>query len=420
MRKKLHFILVSILFFNILSRYERKGAGEIAYAVFAGNSIGLVRKSKNLPWGDDYDIIVFDKDADFFAQVIYPELEKYGFRIEEKIINNVDCGVKVFGPAVIVNNVNNNESESIFQCDVFYSYFDENKYLKNITTDSFTISAWVNFDDFIQDEQYIVSFPGFNSGISIQPDSTLRFNFWGKDKKYYFDYKKLKPNQWHHIVANVDFDNNKLSLYVDTFLEERKIDSVTNIKLPVWDYTNDKIYIGCGSHGKNLFKGKLANLLIFDYTLTDTEIKNIYLNGLIKNKVLQTKFEPTLKYQFNNFYKNFVIDGSVNHNHATVYNTQGSNYSEYIGKDEIIKTTKISVPKRIEATFQSLPHNNDINIVKRYKSYDPDIIENGTIFFNDILTKKFSTSKIGLNNLKFKLVKEETFDKNTEWYKIIL
>lgn len=188
----------------------------------------------------------------------------------------------------------------------------------------------------------------------------------------------------------------------------------------MWDYTNDKIYIGCGSHGKNLFKGKLANLLIFDYTLTDTEIKNIYLNGLVKNKVLQTKFEPTLKYQFNNFYKNFVIDGSVNHNHATVYNTQGSNYSEYIGKDEIIKTTKISVPKRIEATFQSLPHNNDINIVKRYKSYDPDIIENGTIFFNDILTKKFSTSKIGLNNLKFKLVKEETFDKNTEWYKIIL
>jgi hypothetical protein len=118
----------AILFFNILSRHERKGAGEIAYAVFAGNSIGLVRKSKNLPWGDDYDIIVFDKDADFFAQVIYPELEKYGFRIEEKIINNVDCGVKVFGPAVIVNN---NESVSIFQCDVFYSYFDENKCLKN-------------------------------------------------------------------------------------------------------------------------------------------------------------------------------------------------------------------------------------------------------------------------------------------------
>lgn len=115
------------LFFNILSRHERKGAGEIAYAVFAGNSVGLVRNSKNLPWGDDYDIIVFDKDVDFFTQVIYPELENYGFRIEEKIINNVKCGVKVFGPNVLFGE----NSLSIFQCDVFYSYFDENKCLKN-------------------------------------------------------------------------------------------------------------------------------------------------------------------------------------------------------------------------------------------------------------------------------------------------
>ena len=52
--------------------------------------------------------------------------------------------------------------------------------------------------------------------------------------------------------------------------------------------------------------------------------------------------------------------------------------------------------------------------------FDPDIIENGLIFFNDILTEKFSTTKIGLNNLKFKLIKQETFDKQTEWLKIIL
>jgi hypothetical protein len=114
------------------------------------------------------------------------------------------------------------------------------------------------------------------------------------------------------------------------------------------------------------------------------------------------------------------MDGSKHHNHATLYNTHGSNYSEYLLKDEIIKTSKIKLPKRIEANFQSLPHDNDTDIVNRFKSFDPDIIENGLIFFNDILTKKFSTSKIGLNNLKFKLVKEETFDKNTEWYKIIL
>jgi hypothetical protein len=188
----------------------------------------------------------------------------------------------------------------------------------------------------------------------------------------------------------------------------------------LWDYTKDKIYIGCGSHGKNMFRGKLANLYIFDYSLSENEIKNLYLNGLVHNRTLQTQFEPILKYQFNNFYKNFVMDGSKNHNHATLYNTNGSNYSEYVKKDEIIKTTKIKLPKRIEATFQSLPHDNDTNIVERYKGFDPDTIENSIIFFNDILTEKFSTNKIGLNNLKYKFIENEKFDENTNWIKIIL
>jgi hypothetical protein len=319
-------------------------------------------------------------------------------------------------------------TDSIKKEKVSYLKFDgetqmevlPNKFLKGITTDSFTISAWINFDDFVKEEQYVVSFPGFNSGISIQPDNTLRFNFWGKDNKYYFNYRKLKPNQWHHIVCNVDFDSNKLRLIVDTFEENKKVDTLTQFELPLWDYTKDKIYIGCGSHGKNMFRGKLANLYMFDYTLSDSEIKNLYLNGLINNRKLQTQFEPTLKYQFNNFYKNFVMDGSKHHNHSTLYNTHGSNYSEYLLNDEIIKTSKIKLPKRIEANFQSLPHENDTDIVNRFKSFDPDIIENGLIFFNDILTEKFSTTKIGLNNLKFKLIKQETFDKQTEWLKIIL
>ena len=120
-------------------------------------------------------------------------------------------------------------TDSIKKEKVSYLKFDgetqmevlPNKFLKGITTDSFTISAWINFDDFVKEEQYVVSFPGFNSGISIQPDNTLRFNFWGKDNKYYFNYRKLKPNQWHHIVCNVDFDSNKLRLIVDTFEEKR-------------------------------------------------------------------------------------------------------------------------------------------------------------------------------------------------------
>jgi hypothetical protein len=46
--------------------------------------------------------------------------------------------------------------------------------------------------------------------------------------------------------------------------------------------------------------------------------------------------------------------------------------------------------------------------------------ENSIIFFNDILTEKFSTNKIGLNNLKYKFIENEKFDENTNWIKIIL
>ena len=116
----------AILFFNILSRHHG-----FEYAVFAGNSVGLLRGGNNLPWGDDYDIIIFEKHATIFLQVIAPELENFGFKIETKIENNVVCGMKIFGPLIQFNKYSHSISTSIFQCDVFFSYFDKNKFLKN-------------------------------------------------------------------------------------------------------------------------------------------------------------------------------------------------------------------------------------------------------------------------------------------------
>lgn len=125
----------AILFFNILSRHQRElnssNKNTIKYAVFAGNSVGLLRGGNNLPWGDDYDIILFEKYATIFSQVIVPELENFGFKIETKIINKVVCGMKIFGPSIRFNKSSGSTGTSIFQCDVFFSRFDKNKFLKN-------------------------------------------------------------------------------------------------------------------------------------------------------------------------------------------------------------------------------------------------------------------------------------------------
>ena len=121
----------AILFFNILSRYPVE---TFEYAVFAGNSVGLLRNGNNLPWGDDYDIIIFDKHVPILLKTIAPELENFGFKIESKIEHGVICGIQVFGPTIFFDNhfaSTRSSSTSVFQCDVFFSYFDKNNFLKN-------------------------------------------------------------------------------------------------------------------------------------------------------------------------------------------------------------------------------------------------------------------------------------------------
>jgi hypothetical protein len=116
--------------FKILGDFE--SSHKITYAVFAGNSIGLLRAGNNLPWADDYDIILFKHDIAVFTSHIVPELERIGFKIKPKIVNGIACGAKIFGPPVSFTHTGDKyQSISIFQCDVFYSYFDGNGFLKN-------------------------------------------------------------------------------------------------------------------------------------------------------------------------------------------------------------------------------------------------------------------------------------------------
>ena len=94
--------------FKVLNYFETNH--NIAYAVFAGNAIGLLRAGKNLPWADDYDIILFKHHVDFFMNDIIPELERVGFKVKIKIVDGVISGAKIFGPPIIFENVNYDQS----------------------------------------------------------------------------------------------------------------------------------------------------------------------------------------------------------------------------------------------------------------------------------------------------------------------
>lgn len=97
------------IFFSILDKYE------LEYYVFAGTSIGYVRNNQNIPWVDDYDIIVFKEDVPKFQNIIH-------------ILN--DCGFSCLSPYKIGDkgghHVLSKFGQKIFQCDIFYTIVKDN------------------------------------------------------------------------------------------------------------------------------------------------------------------------------------------------------------------------------------------------------------------------------------------------------
>lgn len=117
--------LCAKLFFSILDKLN------LEYYVFAGTSIGYLRNKSNIPWVDDYDIIIFDKNISYFENTVLPLCIKNGFICEEWISGKEKnkAGYKIFSTK-ITNNLNSNGN--YFQCDIFYSKIDENNNVKNL------------------------------------------------------------------------------------------------------------------------------------------------------------------------------------------------------------------------------------------------------------------------------------------------
>jgi glycerol-3-phosphate cytidylyltransferase len=147
------------IFFRILDAFS------IPYALFAGSSIGLLRSGKTLPFSDDYDIIILNQHVSLLANAI-PLLKKHGFKIVQSTNPNTkqksNGGCTIYSSVVHKyysadnqqeNNINDDLNDELndvnveinenavkdvkyfkkshFQCDVFFSYFDNTGFLRN-------------------------------------------------------------------------------------------------------------------------------------------------------------------------------------------------------------------------------------------------------------------------------------------------
>lgn len=276
----------AILFFNILDNYQSQVDTTFEYAVFAGNSVGLLRDGNNLPWGDDYDIIIFDKDVTFFSNTIARDLENFGFEVTTKIENDKICGIKIFGPTITFiedsNNSASSTSTNVFQCDIFFSYFDINKCLKNF-------GGWGKYHE--KNIPYHIVFPlrrrmfhGMLLPFFNNPQKEVELTYVNIDKCSIFS---------HYLTGTIFYSKWK-NAYLDfKCILEKSIENTKN----VISANNDN------NHDDSLFKNK----------------NKLVLNADNKHDILGRSFCITSKLNFFYYLSQHNVHSIVAHANASEF-----------------------------------------------------------------------------------------------------
>jgi len=139
--------------------------------------------------------------------------------------------------------------------------------------------------------------------------------------------------------------------------------------------------------------------LVYDKNINDESISLLYLNGNIVDDIKNKYgFEPSINLNYNSIYKNnILLDSGKNHNHLKVYGKLNVS-------DENFAPNEIYLPVRLDGEYNSLVHEGDTDIIKKYYSYDPDIAENSDIFFHDVIPNNLDYKSLGLSTLKYSIL----------------
>ena len=81
------------------------------------------------------------------------------------------------------------------------------------------------------------------------------------------------------------------------------------------------------------------------------------------------------------------------------------------------------IPNRRFGEYKSLNDNGELtyreSILKNLESFDPDILLNSDIFFDEVRLNLLDMNTIGLNNEDFQIGSRKEYETNHEWLEII-
>ena len=132
-------------------------------------------------------------------------------------------------------------------------------YLFSLTTNYYNNNAFVSEINFQNVNKLL-------AGISASP-----YNFKTLSKV-------LNDNNWHHIVLIFDIGksaNDEIQIYIDNVLQTLSVFNGNNGD-HTGNFISDKLYIGAGGGNQHKYQGKMSDIKLFNYPLTQTQITNLY------------------------------------------------------------------------------------------------------------------------------------------------
>ena len=307
------------LFFKILDEFK------LDYYVFAGSSIGLIRNQNNIPWIDDYDIIIFEHHFKYFEKKIAPILKKNKFEVKFFLIKGIKAGVQIFS-----NNLNTfknyNGQYSKFHCDIFYTLVDKNNIIKNTCN-------WG-----------LYSRKNINVNL-VKPKVYKDFN--GIKLPFFKNYKKDVELEYGDIINNC----------IINITHGKKIIQIKKNFNEIYYQYNDILEIS-KINSKNLIEGTI-------YNIDNNDINNL------KDNILNE----------NNYFLNFNIISFIQKNNIKVLEIKKNNIIKYIYNIRYycpeIKII-INIPN---FEYKYLFILNYVNEFHCYKKENLDFLNNSEIFW---------------------------------------
>lgn len=335
---------IAKIFFKILDKYK------INYYVFAGSAIGLIRNGKNIPWADDYDIIIFNKDYNEFEKII-PIFIKNGFVFGEHTFKN--SGKYILSKII-------DKTYGYFQCDIFITKVNGKNILWNDDNAGLYVHKEINYNLVhppVYKEFDGILLPFFNKyeqDIEIEYGDIINNSIihirHGKDKIILSENFNITYNKFNNLKKK-GIENVKKIL--NTKVETNNINNFNNIKLDINTNLNE--------YGLSALKFLIyIQNYIINNNCNTIDIHNCELLKYIPNVEQYIKnitFNIYLTPNFNLYDKGVILN--LNYV-ANVYCSNNEQYKILTDKD-IIWYNKPNIHNKLYK-LKNLPHILWINL----------------------------------------------------------